>query len=182
MTDLESALAEAASALEACSIPFMLIGGLAVAAWGEARSTLDVDLAVWADVETLKEAVNCLCRRLLSRSKEPLQFVEQTRVLPLQSSAGIRLDVVFGLLPLQREALSRAVFKHIAGRVIPVASIEDLVLMKLISERQKDLNDARALLRRYGETLDRGYLAPQVEALAAALARPDMLSIFRGDG
>ena len=47
MTDLDSALIEAASVLEECSISFMPIGGLAVAAWGEARSTLDLDFCVW---------------------------------------------------------------------------------------------------------------------------------------
>jgi len=135
MTDLDSALAEAASVLEECSIPFMLIGGLAVAAWGEARSTLDVDFCVWAEAETLESAVECLCNRLQPRTMKPRSFVEETRVLPLQT-AGIRLAVVFGVLPLQRQAISRAVRKHIAGRTIPVASVEDLIRMKHISERQ----------------------------------------------
>jgi hypothetical protein len=181
MTDLDSALAESASVLEECSIPFMLIGGLAVAAWGEARSTLDVDFCVWADAERLESAVDCLCTRLQARTTKPRFFVEETRVLPLQTAAGIRLDVVFGILPLQREAISRAVKKRLAGRTIPVASVEDLVLMKLVSERKKDMDDARALLRRFGKTLDRSYLAPKIEELAEALARPDVLSIFRSE-
>jgi hypothetical protein len=39
MTDLESALVEVTSALDQIRVPYMLIGGLAVSSWGEARST-----------------------------------------------------------------------------------------------------------------------------------------------
>jgi len=53
--------------------------------------------------------------------------------------------------------------------------------MKLISERQKDLDDAKSLLGRHGATLDRAYLTPQLEELAVALARPDILSIYGGE-
>ena len=44
----------------------------------------------------------------------PREFVRDTRVLPLESSGGIRVDVIFGLLPVQRIAISRAVPKNIA--------------------------------------------------------------------
>ena len=53
--------------------------------------------------------------------------------------------------------------------------------MKLVSERQNDADDARALLRRCGKTLDRSYRAPKIEELAEGLARPDILSIFRSE-
>ena len=181
MTELEQALIQAASAFEDCSLPFMLIGGLAVAAWGEPRSTLDVDLAVWADASQVPAAVDCLCARFRSRTANPLQFVESTRVLPLECASGIRLDIVFGVLPLQHEAIRRSVTKSIAGKNIPVASVEDLILMKLVSERRKDLDDARGLLRRFGPTLDRAYLLPKLEELAEALARPDILENFRNE-
>jgi len=62
MTDLEAALVEISEALEACNIPYILIGGLAVAAWGEARSTVDVDISVWTNA--LADSVECLCRRM----------------------------------------------------------------------------------------------------------------------
>ena len=102
-------------------------------------------------------------------------------MLPLESRAGVRLDVVFGVLPIQRDAILRGVIKPIAGRVIPVASVEDLVVMKLVSERQKDLDDARALLRRFRKTIDRDYLAPLLTELAEALSQPGILSIFHDE-
>ena len=47
MTKLEAALVEVASLLQDLSIPYMLIGGLAVSILGEARATLDADFSLW---------------------------------------------------------------------------------------------------------------------------------------
>ena len=179
MTELHTALAELAEALEACSLPYMLIGGLAVAAWGEPRSTLDIDVSAWAETDRLPEAVNCLAERFQCRSARPLAFVQETRVLPLESAAGVRMDIFFGVLPFQRDAIRRAIRKDIVGRIIPVASIEDLFLMKIVSERAKDLADAKALLHRFGSAMDRAYLMPKLKELAEALSRPDIVETIQ---
>jgi hypothetical protein len=93
MTELESSVAEAASILDELAVPYMLIGGLAVAAWGEARATLDVDLNVWTEPANLAATVRALCLRLKALSPDPLRFAEETRVLPMLSSVGVRLDL-----------------------------------------------------------------------------------------
>jgi len=59
-----------------------------------------------------------------------------------------------------------------------VASVEDLLFMKLASERSKDIQDSRALLPRFRKTLDRAYLEPRLKELADGLARPDILTIY----
>jgi len=57
MSELEAALIEVAEALDACGLPYVLIGGLAVAVLGEPRSTLDVDVSVWTEPDGLDAAV-----------------------------------------------------------------------------------------------------------------------------
>lgn len=59
-----------------------------------------------------------------------------------------------------------------------VASVEDLLFMKLASERPKDIQDSRLLLRRFQKTIDRQYLEPRLKELADGLARPDILTIY----
>ena len=59
-----------------------------------------------------------------------------------------------------------------------IATVEDLIWMKLISERHKDIEDARRLIRRFRLTLDRAYLEPRLRELSEALARQDILAIF----
>jgi hypothetical protein len=97
--------------------------------------------------------------------------------LPVSTSRHVRCDIVFGTLPWEQRAIARAHLKQIAGRQIPVVSLEDLILMKLISEREKDSDDARRLLRRFAADLDRASLDSQLRELAAALGRDDILKL-----
>src|SRR5258706_6775810 len=145
MTPLETALVELATALEDRGLPYVLIGGLAVSLSGEPRATLDVDISVWAAPERMDAAVEFLCTRFRALRASPRDFVERHRVLPVETTNGIRADIIFALLPIEREIIQRAVQKPIGDRTIPVASVEDLLFMKLLSTREKDLADARAL-------------------------------------
>ena len=179
MMDPEAALVEVASLLEEFALPYMVIGGLAVALWGEPRATIDVDLSLWVEPENLEGTIGELCRRLRCLPQHPLAFVERSRVLPAVTAAGVRVDLVFAAHTLEREAIGRAQAKPLGGKKIMVASVEDLILMKLTSEREKDTEDARRLLRRFRATLDRAYLEPRLAELAEALGRPDILTVFR---
>jgi hypothetical protein len=178
MTELEAALLEVAGALDGCELPYVLIGGLAVAVLGEPRSTLDVDVSVWTEPEGLLAAVECLSARLRPLPANPQDFVRERRVLPVITSSGVRADIVFSSLAVESETIRRGVRKQVAGRDIRVASVEDMLLMKLVSEREKDFADAKALLRRFGKSLDRAYLLPKLQELSEALSRPDILQIF----
>ena len=64
MTKLEAALVEVASLLDELSIPYMLIGGLAVSIWGEVRATLDADFSLWVEPQDLERIVRQIGARL----------------------------------------------------------------------------------------------------------------------
>jgi len=179
MTQIEEALAEIATILEELRIPYMLIGGMAVSLWGEPRATLDLDFSLWVEADAFEATLAALCQRLPALSEHPLAFAARTRVLPATSSNGVRIDLVFASLPPEKKAIARAQPKEVAGKTVMVAAVEDLVLMKLISEREKDWDDARRLLRRFRRSIDRRYLEPRLTELAEALARPGIADLFR---
>ena len=68
--------------------------------------------------------------------------------------------------------IRRAVVRELEGHRIRLASVEDLLLMKLVADREKDTADVRRLIRRHRNTIDRAYLKPRLEELAEALDRP----------
>ena len=177
MTELESALIEIASFLDEMRWPYMLIGGLAVAMWGEPRATLDVDLSVWIEPDDFEQAIGNIASRFRT-AENPLEFARRSRVVPIETSQGVRGDIVLAALPPEREFLKRARPRPVGSRTIPVASPEDLILMKLMSERPKDLEDARRLIRRFRATLDKPYLEPKLKELADGLARADIWQIY----
>jgi hypothetical protein len=135
-------------------------------------------VSVWVAPEGLDAAVICLSRQLQPLPAQHEIFVREHRVLPVLTKNGVRADIVFAALTVERGAIRRGVPKLIAGRSIQVASLEDMLLMKLLSEREKHLTDAKALLRRFRPSLDRAYLLPKLEELAEALSRPDILNLF----
>lgn len=174
MSALESALLGLAEVLEERKIPYMVIGGLANAVWGEPRATLNVAVTVWVEDREIARAIEDLTSGFRALDADPGAFVGRTRVLPLESGEGVRMDVIFGLLPFEREAIRRACPIAIGGESIRFCTAEDLVLMKIISSRDRDQADVRAIVLRRLADLDLAYLEPRIAELAALLARDDI--------
>ncbi len=176
MNAQEQALVDLAAFLTEHEFPYMIIGGMANAVWGNPRSTLDVDVTLWAAEAAHPRLVALLQSRYSSRVSDPLLFVQRTRVLPLVSVEGVAIDVMFGLLPFEQEAITRAIPRLIRGVPVRFCTAEDLILMKIISDRPKDIDDARQVVTRQRSALDMEYLTPRVAELADLLGRPELLS------
>lgn len=142
MTRLERAVADIAAALDSLSIDYMIVGGIANAVWGEPRATVDVDVTVSVENPGLAAAIVGLSRLFSPAVPDPDAFVRRTRVLPLDTSDGIRIDVIFALLSFERDAIHRATSVTFDGRAVRVVTAEDLVLMKIISDRPRRCGSA----------------------------------------
>jgi hypothetical protein len=174
VTTQEQALVELAGLLGRQRVPYMVIGGLAAAVWGEPRTTLDVDVTVWVPDADIARLVERLEESFELLAPEPRAFIARTRVLPMRTRAGIRIDLIFGLLSFEEEAIRRALEVKVGSAVIRFCSPEDLILHKIISTRERDLADARAVVVRRLATLDFVYLEPRVAELASLLERPEI--------
>lgn len=179
MTAQEQTLATLAALLDDTKTPYMIIGGIANLVWGEPRATLDIDVTVWIEDADLAEFVQQVSARFTLLTKDPLGFIAQTRVLPASSREGVRVDVIFGALPFEREAIARAMLVDLAGVAVRVCTPEDLILMKIASDRDRDRGDVQALVRKRLPTLDHAYLEPRIEELASLLERPDIRDRWR---
>ncbi len=157
----------------------MLIGGLAVAAWGVPRATLDVDVCVSVDPPRVSDVIQALGRKLEVRTSDPVSFVAKTSVLPLASVDGVRIDCIFARLDYERRAIARAVPMEFSNHSVPVMPVEDLIYVKCASERFKDTEDATKLLERHAATLDREYLEPLLIELADNMANDHLKQLMR---
>lgn len=173
-------LVEVSAYLESSGVPHMLIGGIATTYWGEPRATLDVDLSVLVSDAELSMFVQRLPSNLAFRAPQPVvEFIERTRVLPLRHASGVDVDLVFAVLPFEEEALERAIDVPIEGSIVRIVSAEDLVLMKIFSERSKDRGDVETVLSRRWHELDHGYLEPRVMELSHLMEDPSILDRYR---
>jgi hypothetical protein len=175
MTALERAIVEIVGVLEALGIDYMLIGGIANAVWGEPRATIDVDVTIAVDEPSIPATIDRIGKHVRLAVTDPVSFVSQTRVLPVDTQSGVRADLIFALLPFEIVALRRARSVRLAGRTVRVVTPEDLIVMKIISERPRDLADAEGLTRRRIRELDLDYLEPLVREMATSLERPEIL-------
>ena len=179
MTPLEEAIVSLTDLLEGERLPYMVIGGVANLFWGAPRTTLDVDVTVWAEEHQIVSITDRLASRFKLLPDNPTEFIRQTRVLPMRTRGDIRVDLIFGLLPYEEEAIRRARPMPLAGRHIRICSPEDLILHKLISDRPRDREDVQGVIARINKGLDRAYLDPRIEGLAQDLSRPEILAFYR---
>ncbi len=179
MTSQEDALATLARALDALSIPYMIIGGHANALWGEPRATLDIDATLWLSHSRVGELVDGLSPHFSPRVNDPESFVRETRVLPVETAEGLGADLIFGLLPFEEEAIHRARTTEIGEQPVRFCTPEDLILLKIVSDREQDRADVRGVARRQRERLDLDYLEPRVRELADLLDRPEILELWK---
>ncbi len=174
MSRLEQATIAVSRFLEQRRVPYMVIGGIANTLLGIPRTTLDVDLTVWVSEQERETFVSAITKVFPSRSENPLNFARETNVLPIQTTDGIPMDIIFGQLAYEEEAIRRAVVQAIQGVNIRVCSPEDLILHKVASERAKDRDDVQGIIQQQRDRLDRKYLDTRVALLAKGLSRPDI--------
>jgi predicted nucleotidyltransferase len=151
----EPAFDELLRRLAEAQVRFVLVGGLAVNAWGVVRGTKDVDIAVDPDSDNLTRiaevaaGANGRVQRADaiagSRFSIAALLVSGERVL-IETNLG-PLDVIQGLdgVPPYEQLRSRAVDVNIAGVTVPVCSLEDLRTMKRAAGRTRDLADLEDL-------------------------------------
>lgn len=174
MTPLDTTLVKLARTLSDNNIPYMVIGGMANAVWGEPRATLDIDVTIWVNEDETANVVSILSGLFRSLIDDHISFIRETNVLPLESEDGVRVDLIFGKLPYEQEAIARAVEVAIENVPVRFCTPEDLILHKIISDRERDINDARGVTIRRMSSLDISYLEPRIRELSDALDRPEI--------
>jgi len=144
----EQLLEAIARGLERLGIPYMLIGGQAVLLYGEPRLTRDVDVTLGVGPGRLPELLEWVRGNGWQVLVEaPAEFVEKTMVLPcLEPVSGIRIDLIFSFSLYEQQALKRARRVPIGGIQVCFASLEDLMIHKVLAGRPRDLEDLRIVL------------------------------------
>lgn len=147
-------LRELLSRLAAAEIRFVLVGGLAVNAWGYIRATRDIDLVPDPDAENLVKLNEVLVAvggkvnangRLLD-SAAIKTFLRTGDLTVVVTDLG-RVDVLQGLPQVPTFAVLDAAATNVEleGTHVRVCSLEHLLAMKRASERPRDRDDLEAL-------------------------------------
>lgn len=150
-----------ADALERRGLPYAIGGALALGYYAPPRATIDVDVNVFVDPSRELE-------RLLSALAET-GFAPDTDLAALRNQAcsegqfrgrldDMRVDVFVPAIEFYARLAERRREVLLLGRSVWILGPEDLVVLKLMFYRRKDLADVEALLAEQGAGIDRSYV------------------------
>lgn len=105
-------------------------------------------------------------------------FARKNRVLLLQhKSSGINIDIFLGILPFEEEMIERGREVAIGSFHLRLPSPEDLIILKAVAHRPKDLADIQAIAASHPE-IDKERIKFWVEQFGDALDLVDLWTII----
>jgi hypothetical protein len=162
---LETAL-EVQGFCRARSWRFCIIGAMAVQRWGEPRLTQDVDVTVLSGFGSEEGFVDALLSGFRGRIPDARAFALRHRVVLLESSSVVPIDVALGGIPFEERVVDRASGFDVGGpEPLLTCSAEDLVVLKSFAGRDKDWIDVEGVVTRQGSNLDSALVLRELEPL-----------------
>lgn len=144
---------------------YAISGAMANVVWGVPRTTRDVDIIVSVSQMKIPRVLDILaghgCAVDMRRSIEELRDKWFTS---LEHRLG-DVELFVPAVPYHRALLKRRVKKVIDGKQMWFVSAEDLIILKMVFHRLKDLSDVKAIISVQTGRLDREYIMSTFRSL-----------------
>lgn len=153
----------------------VIIGGIAVSLLGQPRLTVDLDAVFLLSIDDLPKLIEEAKKEgMLARIVDAEDFARKNRVLLLQHEhSGINIDISLGMLPFEIEMVTRGQEITVGNISLRLPTAEDLIVMKAIAHRAKDLEDIKAVAAVHPD-LDKERIRFWVEQFGEALDFPSL--------
>jgi hypothetical protein len=182
MSPVETVFHDFVQLFERLDVPYAVMGGLAVRAHAIPRPTYDVDLAILIDRAKLP-SVTAEIRGLGYDVPEAYDrgWVDEVSGLPFIKAAtftegrSIVADIFLAENEFLRSLISRRIRDTVNGFSAWLVTPEDLILLKLISNRPRDLADVADIVTMQ-RALDTDYLRHWADELGVRERLEHMLS------
>jgi hypothetical protein len=181
MNGLYTAALEAQAFFQERAWRYCIIGGVALARWGQPRSTQDVDISLWTELGREADYIDPILGRFRGRIADARQFALDHRVLLCQASNGGRLDIILAAFPFEERVIMRATpFNFAAGVSLVTVAAEDLILLKAVADRGQDWTDVRGIIERKTKQLDWDYIYRELPGLTQLSEKPEIVQRLEG--
>lgn len=153
----------------------VIIGSVAAGLLGRPRFTADIDAVFLLSTEDISHFLELAqAENIFPRIENIENFGRENRVLLLRyKPTETDIDVLLGVLPFEEELVERSSTKSFANLSIRLPTPEDLIIMKAIAHRPKDLEDIRTIADKHPElNLDR--IKEWVKSFGEAMGLPGL--------
>lgn len=172
-------LGDLSDALSTLGVRWYVFGAQAAVVYGSNRLTSDVDVTLELGKVSIARALKVLGTKGLVPQLPDPKFIELTRVIPLlHVPSSIPVDLVLAGPGLEEQFFDRAVTVRLGSRNVRFASPEDLIVMKVLSARSKDLEDVESILRAKGSDLNISLIQETLKTAEAMLDQSDLIRTF----
>lgn len=126
----------------------VIIGGIAVSVLVRPRMTADLDAMVLASIDQVPTILALANEEgLLPRIPNAVEFATRNRILLLRHmDTQVDIDLALGLLPFEKEMVQRSQTIELGTLTLRLPTIEDLVILKAVAHRARDMEDIRVVL------------------------------------
>lgn len=147
-------------ACAAAGVPYALLGGMAMLAWGQPRLTSDIDAMVVFELTQVEGFVDALARQGLRVGRLDFRdaFEDRSHVTAFDDRTGFHVDVKLAFTAEEKVQVGDAVRIPYHEGALSVIRPEDTVAYKLKFGSPQDIADARSVLVRQEGRLDHGRL------------------------
>jgi len=173
---LEPPLRKAIAFLEENGYRYAVIGGIAVAQWGFARATQDVDIKVLVPNTDYAGIRQAILARFPERARQ--RAPENPFIIAVEID-GVIVDFLLTLPGYEELIIENAVRRDFGGWKVWICSAEDLIIQKVVAGRSKDWVDLEALLLGQCGKLDEAYVKDWLSQFAEALDKPEILKEYQ---
>ena len=182
LDDPAAVVLAAVAAFDAAGIEVLVYGGMALAMFGEPRETRDADLAVaGVTAEAGHDALAAIgLTTVITFSGIKFGGIKITRLTLVGDG---KLNVVDLITP-RSERYTKALMQRplrgtLDGQDLRVVAPEDFILLKVLSTRDRDLEDARSIVAALRARLDVGLLDQEAALLATEIPDHDIAERYR---
>jgi len=153
----------------------VIIGGIATGFLGKPRFTVDLDAMFLASTSDVPQILEMARKEGIEpRTDKVMEFAKKNRVLLLRhSSSGASIDITLGVLPFEEEVVARSKVYDTGLFSVRLPTPEDLIIMKAIAHRPKDLIDVQTIVDSHPD-LDINRIQHWVKSFAEVLEIPDL--------
>jgi hypothetical protein len=153
----------------------VIIGGIAASLLGKPRLTADLDAVVLLSIQDLPRLIAAAAKQdMIPRIPDAETFARKNRILLLRHQpSGTNVDISLGVLPFEVEMVARSQKVNLENIQLQLPSPEDLIIIKAVAHRPKDLEDIRAIAASHPD-LDQEQVRYWVEQFGEALDLSDL--------
>lgn len=160
--NLKQSLVQMHDFLEAHQFQYALTGGMALAVWGQPRSTSDVGIIIAMAAEDAPMLQKLIKSPEFAFEADELIFphmkIIRAHLHGETKQVLVTIDFILVGHDWSNSIMQRCQRIALAEQPIWVSSAEDILLLKLFSQRDKDREDIQGILLQRGSLLDQAYL------------------------